>query len=145
MKHHILILSIFLALTGIAQAEPGTAFRSPSGNIHCMGDYRDIDSGKVSAGVSCEIRGHHENIRPAQKRPDDCDLDWGDGFSIGAKGRAEVYCHGDTVALANSRVLKYGDTVRGQGWQCTSRPSGMMCKNRSGHGFDISRGQQRLF
>ena len=141
MKRKILILAA-LAISCAAQAEPGTAFRSPSGNIHCMGDYRDIDSGKVSAGVSCEIRGHRENIRPAQKRPDDCDLDWGDGFSIGAKGRAEVYCHGDTVALANSRVLKYGDTVRGQG---TSRPSGMMCKNRSGHGFDISRGQQKLF
>ena len=142
MKRKILLLAA-LAVSCAAQAEPGAAFRSPSGNIHCVGDY--IDGGKVSAGVSCEIRGHRENIRPAQKRPDDCDLDWGDGFSIGAKGRAEVYCHGDTVALADNRVLRYGETIRGQGWQCTSRPSGMMCKNQSGRGFDISRTQQRLF
>ena len=46
---------------------------------------------------------------------------------------------------AGSPTLAYGKTIRGRGWQCTSHQDGMLCKNRSGHGFKLSRKLQQLF
>jgi len=38
-----------------------------------------------------------------------------------------------------------GETVKGKGWQCSVRPSGIRCANPNGHGFEINREKQRLF
>jgi Family of unknown function (DUF6636) len=42
-----------------------------------------------------------------------------------------------------TRTLRLGETWRGGGFRCTSRPKGLTCANPSGHGFWL--GRQRGF
>ena len=42
-------------------------------------------------------------------------------------------------------VLPYGRTLRWSGFACASRRTGLTCRNRSSHGFFLSRERQRLF
>ena len=121
-----------LLAAGFAQAE---GFRSPSGNVHCV-------PGDAPGAVECEIR---EPARPIRPKPRDCELDWGGNFSIARTGRTQMGCVGDSLASPDSRVLPYGQILRGNGWQCTSRTSGITCTNSQNHGFEISSRRQRLF
>jgi hypothetical protein len=41
-------------------------------------------------------------------------------------------------------VLRYGRTWRQNGFTCVSRRTGLTCRNRSGHGFFLSRARQRI-
>lgn len=132
------------AVLVFALASPATAmelesFRTPSNNIHCM--YIE-DEGRRS--VQCEI---HEttSARPALPRPGDCDLDWGDSFQLSESGRAGLVCHGDTIASPDSPMLAYGRSSHWGEISCRSAPSGLTCKNASGHGFSLSRAKQELF
>lgn len=139
--------AVLLGLSAAASAGESIHFNSPSGKIHCTGDSR-LEFGKDGWwGVTCEIRDSVENIRPQQKRPsvEECPLDWGNSFSLEANGRPTVDCRGDTSMKAGSPTLAYGKTIRGRGWQCTSHQDGMLCKNRSGHGFKLSSKLQQLF
>lgn len=153
MIRHTLLAALVLAAAPAVYAQGADtegpyrhahAFRSPSGNIHCIGDREWTGENRTWNGVECQISGRL-NERPAQPRPQDCDTDWGDNFSISRRGKTEMGCVGDTLALPDSRVLRYGETVRGKGWQCTSRRSGMRCTNSERHGFDLSRRRQQLF
>jgi hypothetical protein len=47
----------------------------------------------------------------------------------------------------NVPVLRYGRTIRwyGRGIRCTSRRTGLTCRNLSGHGFFLSGERQRIF
>ena len=90
-------------------------FRSPSGNVHCV-------PGDAPGAVECEIREPARPIRPELRD-----------------------CEGDPIFNDEHRVLPYDQTLRGNGWQCTSKPSGMTCSNSRGHGFEISSRRQRLF
>ena len=143
----LLLLTALLALPTVASANKSIYFTSPSDNIFCLGDSR-LEYGKDGWwGVTCEIRDYRENIQPPQKRPsaEECPLDWGGSFSLEPTGRTVVDCRGDTDSIENSPKLAYGKTVYGKGWQCTSRQDGVLCTNRSGHGFHINRIRQQLF
>jgi hypothetical protein len=51
-----------------------------------------------------------------------------------------------TDALPEGRVLPYGNTRRLGPFRCRSRRSGLTCRSKvSGHGFELSREQQRVF
>ena len=144
---HIAHYSLAICLISLSAAaladSPHIAFRTPSGNIHCIGDRHWPQEGRSWAGVECQISEHSA---PAPRpRPRDCELDWGSNFSLSRSGQTEMGCVGDSIAESNSRILHYGQTIRGQGWQCTSRQSGLSCRNSSGHGFELSRRQHRLF
>ena len=120
-----------------AFAAPAAAdyqFRTPSGNIGCY-------FAKASAGSStylrCDIRS---GLRPKPPRPRGCvDLDLGDSYEMGVTGRVLVTCHGDTAIDPTARVLRYGSTWRGGGFTCTSKTTGLRCRNRRGHGWFMSR------
>ena len=143
----LLLLTALLALPAVASANKSIYFTSPSDNIFCLGDSR-LEYGKDGWwGVTCEIRDYRENIQPPQKHPsaEECPLDWGGSFSLEPTGRTVVDCRGDTDSIENSPKLAYGKTVYGKGWQCTSRQDGVLCKNRSGHGFHINRIRQVFF
>jgi Family of unknown function (DUF6636) len=43
------------------------------------------------------------------------------------------------------RVLGYGTTWSGGGLRCTSAVNGLICRNKSGHGFFLSRERWRAF
>ncbi len=121
------------------QAYAEVGFKSPTGNIVCLGDY---DGTK---GVECYIQ---KVDKATSKKPKGCQLDWGQLFFVSNVGKGQVVCHGDVpAALAYDLVqtLPYGKTIRGHGWRCTSQKTGMICKNNKGSGFSLSRASQKVF
>jgi hypothetical protein len=133
-----LLLALAL-LAGPARADTLTSFRTPSGNIHCMG----IESADGTF-VDCEILQRNDS-RPLLPRPADCDLDWGSRFTVASTGPAGLACHGDTVQDPNGAVLAYGQAVRFGPIACSATEQGLTCQNASGHGFFLSRAVQQLF
>jgi hypothetical protein len=107
-------------------------FRTPSGNIGCIGD---------ATFLRCDLA---RTSVPAPPRPRGCDLDYGSAFSMPPRGRARRVCHGDTALGARS-VLAYGRSRRIGPFLCASRTAGLTCRNRAGHGWFLSRGRIRLF
>jgi hypothetical protein len=112
-------------------------FRSPTGNVSCLFALGD------SAEVRCDLAQLNRSFTTP---PQDCDLEWGDSFAIGAKDRrGSVVCHGDTVADPAAEVLDYGSTLGYSGITCLSETSGMTCQNTAGHGFSVARKRQTVF
>ena len=126
-----------LALGGAARADTLTAFHTPSGNIHCLGL-----AGEGGAVMDCEII---ESDAPLQPRPAGCDLDWGHRFLVTEVTPGEMVCAGDTVRDPHGAVLPYGSSLGLGRITCTSTREGLECVNPSGHGFFLSRRQQRVF
>jgi uncharacterized protein DUF6636 len=121
------------ALLAVAPAASASFvhFRTPSGNIGCIGD---------ATSLRCDIRS---TTVPLPPRPRGCDLDYGDAFAMTPRGRARRICHGDT-ALAGRSVLAYGRARRIGPFRCVSRTAGLTCRNRAGHGWFLSRAQIAL-
>jgi uncharacterized protein DUF6636 len=78
-------------------------------------------------------------LKPPPSKPKGCTVDWTGGYQVGATGRAQKVCAGDTVLSPTARVVRYGTTWRSGPFTCKSSSSGLRCKNRSGHGFFLSR------
>lgn len=108
-----------------AQPASQRYFSSPSGNIGCALNRRY---------ARCDIKEH--TYSPPAK-PANCNFDWGQSLQV--HKRARFICVSDTVAISD-RVLQYGDSLRLGNKKCTSRRSGMVCRNlRTEHGFRLSR------
>ena len=148
MKRQILILAAALA-TACPAAYAAKAFDAPGGGITCLGD---VDIGAhPDYGVFCTVVGRTKLARYEDAaasasdtaNPEYCEQ--GATFILRKTGPARVLCtipeHPDGLGLLGK--IK-GETVKGDGWQCAVGPS-IVCTNQSGHGFDISRGQQKLF
>jgi hypothetical protein len=128
-----LAVALFLSLGSAAEADAVRFFQSPSANIGC-----GIDRQRVR----CDIR--ERDWRPPPK-PSSCPVDWGQGLTLGPRGRARFVCAGDTM-LGAGRRLRYGRSIRRGRFRCTSRRTGMRCVNRrNGHGFHLSRERARRF
>ena len=97
-----------------------------------------------NGGVMCYITDM-TNTKPAQPRPKDCEFDWGQAFQVEKTGRASMFCYSDYPFDNHPTVLNYGQTLKGKTYECTSKTTGMTCKNTSGHGFTLSKGSQKLF
>ncbi|MGV8987395.1 MAG: DUF6636 domain-containing protein [Cypionkella sp.] len=112
-------------------------FHSPTGNISCLFDVARV------VNVRCDMAQLNRSFTTP---PDDCDLEWGDSFSV-AEGdrRGGLICHGDTVADPSAEVLDYGSTLSFGEVSCVSVRTGMTCQNAKGHGFALSRKSQSLF
>ena len=134
----LVLASAVLAGGAGAAPEAGTRiemFRTPSSNIAC--GYFAV--GGTPRVLRCDILS---GLRPEPRRR--CEGDW-TGASMRLTGRAGPTCAGDTVFDPRARVLAYGTTWRRNGLACTSRRAGLTCRNRSGHGFFLSRASWRLF
>ena len=118
-----------------AMAQDPLAFRSPTGNIHCM----------IFADPPAEARCDLMNSVVTFPRPWNCDLEWARGFAVGAMGPGQPLCAGDSVAMPGSPVLNYGGSISHGGFTCRSERTGMTCINRQGHGFTVARARQRVF
>ena len=140
MNVRLPLLSLMLALmAGSSAASPEEFyFKTPSDNIHC--GYDDNDG---KAYVRCDIKSYTPTTR---KRPADCDLDWGFAFAIGAKDkRGSILCAGDTVINPQAEALAYSTNWKRKGITCGIEETGVTCTNRRGHGFFVSRAEQRVF
>jgi hypothetical protein len=124
-----LIAALLASLTAAALA-PATAaatlraFRSPTGNIGCI-YFRDPDT---PASVRCDTRGGGDHAVIVRK-----------------SGKGRVIRVTDTVMDADAPILHYGRKRSFGGITCTSRRTGMTCKNSAGHGFEVSREHRKVF
>jgi hypothetical protein len=122
------------------------AFKTPSGNIVCFHSAGPNDR-PLDAIVACGI---HSGLKPPPTRRVCADGDnVSDRVELLATGRVRVpSCAGDPGAFVGERsatVLAYGRTWSGSGLRCTSAFAGLTCRNRSGHGFFLSRARWRSF
>jgi hypothetical protein len=145
------ILAVFALPASIALAEQASSFRTPSDNIHCLfsldnipDDPDDAESVAEPDSVDCEI-SEMTNKSPLPPKPADCDLDYGDRFSLAVTGKAGVICAGDTIRNSEAPVLAYGESVTQKGITCDSAETGVTCRNEQGHGFFLSKAKQKLF
>ena len=137
------LLTALLCLTASAtvQAAPLKLFHTPSNNIGCAMS----DSKALGAGVRCDIGEHSWPLPPRPKTYACTQVDYISGLSLGAKGKAQFFCAGDTVMHQGS-VLKYGHHLNDGRFTCWSRRSGVTCHNRhNGHGLFLSRASYRRF
>jgi ribosomal protein L34E len=119
------------------------AFKTPSGNIVCGYDTR------AGSAVECGIKS---GLRPPPKAVQ-CDAgDFSDKrISLHGTGRATLgVCAGDPGPLlpevqAKAAVLPYGASKRIGAIVCTSKTTGLTCRNASGHGFFLSRERSYAF
>lgn len=119
----------FVLVTSASGAPTELAFfQTPSKNIAC-----GYATGFGPASLRCDIRS---GLRPEPRGA--CELDW-TGVSMNATGRARPACAGDTVASPSAYVLHYGRMWARTGFMCLSSRIGLMCTNRTGNGFFLSK------
>lgn len=122
---------------GAGSASAAVTFATPSLNVGCYG---------TSTDVRCDIRRSSAR-RPS--KPRSCEFDWGTAFGLTRTGRGRGLCVSDTVLPDPSnppRILRYGRSIRvNKRIVCTSRTTGLRCRNTAGHGFLLSRQRIRLY
>ena len=123
------VLTIALVVAGLAA--PGSAgaalrsFKMPSKRIFCL---YSSGSGNLTQ-IRCDVTFLNDV-----------------GFTIGRSGKGHRIHPTDTVADPGAGTLAYGTSRRFGVFTCTSRTSGLTCRNRkTHHGFALSREHQRLF
>ena len=139
MRRHLLAtlalsLVVFVACTSASSAKL-KHFQSPSHNIGC------VMTGKF---VRCDIRNHSW---PTPPKPPNCDVDYGQGVSVGKRDvPADYVCAGDTALDPSADVLAYGDRITQRRMRCSSKSKGMRCVNLdTKHGFFLSSQTVHLF
>lgn len=127
------VTGLLALVPSAAAADSLVGFASPSRNIGCYMD---------NTQVRCDIRNRSWS---PPRRPKWCPLDYGQGLTLGARGRGRYVCAGDT-ALDGQRALAYGRSIHRGAFSCTSLSSGMRCVDvRTHHGFVLSRQSAELF
>ena len=135
------LLAAALFLIGSSSAQALVLFHTPSNNIGCAMS----DNGTLGVFVRCDIAEIEWTMPPEPKTMACRELDYVQGLTMGAKGKPKFFCAGDTV-LRQGRVLRYGHSRRAGRFTCTSRTSGLTCRNRhNGHGLFLSRASYRRF
>ena len=128
----VVLTGLFLALAGSASAAV-FEFRTPSGNIGCL---YNADPGFGGVYLRCDILS---GLKPAPKRPRGCTLDWKYGYRLRPTGPALTVCAGDTAVNRRAKAVPYGSKWSRGAFTCLSRKAGLRCRNRSGHGFFLSK------
>jgi hypothetical protein len=129
----------FLLVSGLVLAFAASAhaaiyfFRTPSSNIGCL---YSSEPGGGGPNLRCDILS---GLKPAPKRPKGCTLDWKYGYRLRPKGPALTVCAGDTAVNRRAKAIPYGSKWSRGGFTCFSRKAGLRCRNRSGHGFFLSK------
>ena len=146
MKPQALILAAALA-AGPAYATE--IFDAPGGGISCLGD-NDLGV-HPEYGVFCTLAGRTrfaatKTMPPLPTPPTPNTANRVRCSSCAKPAVPACFApspdHPDGLGLLGK--IK-GETVSGDGWRCRVNPSGIVCTNQSGRGFDISRERQRLF
>ena len=122
----IIVAAICAALTSPAAAQAVyKPFQTPSGQIMCA--YFDAED--VAAQIRCDLL--FLNDRAAV---------------ITRSGKGRIVKVTDAIGNPRSRKLAYGISARFGVYTCTSRASGLTCRNRSSrHGFTVSRQSRKVF
>ena len=139
----MLAVVVAFALAGHSAAPPKLVhFRSPSGNINCIGQAAFAGT---PAFAQCLVK--KASWRRKRPKPASCDLDWDPQTLAVASRRVSVgSCRGDIGPLcidpANPcRTLAYGRFVDLGPIRCVSATAGVTCRYRTAPraGFRIAR------
>jgi hypothetical protein len=127
----LVVVLASLVVVGAAAAVPTpiveTGFMTPSGNIACNAG---TNSGKKLLACTLFSSG----------TPNKGNRIW----AMFVRGRVQVgFVKGDPAT--DYPKLSYGRTWTWHAIKCRSTRTGLTCRNRSGHGFFLSRGSQRVF
>jgi hypothetical protein len=148
---NVAVLGLALILLGGETAQAGQrpprygAFETPSRNIVCGYTIDVHGHGSMECGIKSGLKPPPRRIHCLAGDPNDKRL------SLRDLGRAApVLCAGDPGPLlpqieAKARVLAYGTRIRFGGITCASAITGLTCRNRSAHGFFLSRQRWRLY
>ncbi len=110
------------------------SFTSPKGNIGCIAD---------NTIVRCDIGRHSWKVKPDPK----CQLDYGNGLSVGETGKGRIVCAGDTT-MNDGPPIPAGNINLVSPFECQTNDAGdgMHCENvNTGHGFDLSPDRDEVF
>ena len=160
MRHTVLLVTAALTLaatataTAAAWATPTAApkripgIRSPTANIRCL--YIPPPRGSAVSVLHCSIaRADYAAELQHQCSAMPAGLDW-HGFELAATRKGVVTCSGGILYDPSTErpvysTLAYGSTWGHGAYTCTSRRTGLTCKNTRGHGIFISRQSWRAF
>ena len=141
---------VALALTAHAAAAPPKLvhFRSPSGNINCIGQAATSGS---PAYVQCVVKTSTWPVK--RPKPRSCDLDWDpQSLALGNRRVSVGSCRGDIGPLCIDPAdpcftLRYGRSVDIGPIGCTSTTTGVTCRYATGRrvGFLIARERYVLY
>lgn len=113
-------------------------FRSPSSDVYC----RPLADETGKSVLKCEIA----NINQPPKKPIWCKEDWGRAFEVNHDDKeGRLSCNGEQLYDELLQVLSHGSEWQADGYRCRSERVGVSCQNKGGHGFFISRNEQKLF
>jgi hypothetical protein len=99
-------------------------FRSPSGKIGCA-FYSDAETPRF---VRCDWSGGNDR-----------------GVTLKESGKGKRVKVTDTVMSPEAKILAYGKSTKFGRLRCTSRRTGITCRNEQDHGFTVSSEKQRVF
>jgi hypothetical protein len=124
----LVIASVMMAAVG--PVAHWVDFKTPSGNIVCT-------SGKLPprgevVGIDCVVFSVVDRRGQAS-------------WMMRPTGRAWHRAVAANIETEGLHRLAYGRSWARLGITCTSRAVGLTCRNRSGHGFFLSRERQRIF
>jgi hypothetical protein len=137
--HCVVRVAALVTLAFLAFAAPASGavflFRVPSTNIGCAFS-NEPEPTPGGPSLRCDILS---GLKPKPKRPAGCHLDWTFGYQMHPTGKSLRVCAGDTTVNRHAKVVRYGHRWIEGGFNCLSRRVGLRCRNRSGHGFFLSR------
>jgi uncharacterized protein DUF6636 len=146
----VLAAAVALALAAHGAASPPKLvhFRSPSGNINCIGQAAFAGS---PAFAQCLVRT--ASWASKRRRPANCDLDWDpQTLNLGGRKASVGSCRGDIGPLCVDPAdpcftLAYGRSVDIGPIRCTSATAGVTCRYRTRPriGFLIARERYVLY
>jgi len=154
MKLSLLIsttVAIVIAAVAMSSSAAGSSgarivpgFRSPSGNIHCHYDPKAFSPPNGTKRLlTCGLR-HADYSMQLQRR---CLAgDW-HGFGLRANTKPTIFCAGnpDVSIRPVYTTLAYGKSWTRGPFACTTRITGVTCRNQRGHGLFISRQAYRTW
>lgn len=121
--------------TRVAPSVKLASFRTPSKNIACL--YRSAGP----AGIRCDI---FSKLRPPPSKGRCTEGVWS-AVTMTRTGKAYPICISDTVYNPKAPILAYGRSWEVGGFVCSSKRTGLTCRNLRGHGFFLSRQSWRVF
>ena len=151
MKPSLLIFSAVATVIAAVAASSSLAghygavlpgFRSPSGNIKCYYNPKGLSSRGFTPVLRCSL-DHADYGVTLQHR---CESgDW-HGFTLTPTRKPLIFCPGGASGdHPVYRTLAYGKSWQRGPFTCTSRVTGVTCRNRTGHGLFISRQAYRTW
>ncbi|SIT14928.1 hypothetical protein SAMN05421759_12134 [Roseivivax lentus] len=132
------LFALFLCLFALPASADVFPFETPSGNIDCY-----VGLSRNSSDITCSI--WDRSGPPARPAPADCRVGWGHTFEMGDRGPVRMRCDPGLRNFSQSSQMPYGRTEDFGGITCTSERTGLTCRNRTGHGFFLSRRVQRVY